>query len=70
MRLVVDRDLCVTHTQCVLAAPEIFRLDANGEMVFVSEPGEMLRGRAEAAVEMCPMQAISIESSEDQAPGT
>jgi ferredoxin len=64
VRLVVDRDICVTHAQCVLAAPEIFRLDQNGEMVCVREPHETLRYRAEAAVAMCPTQAITIEDSE------
>jgi ferredoxin len=64
VRLLVDRDICVTHAQCVLAAPEIFRLDQNGEMVFVREPDETLRERAEAAVQMCPLEAISIEGSE------
>lgn len=64
MRIVVDRDICVTHAQCVLAAPEIFQLDQNGEMTFVREPHETLRDRAEVAVEMCPTQAISIEDSE------
>jgi ferredoxin len=48
----------------VLAAPEIFRLDQNGEMMFVREPHETLRYRAEAAVAMCPTQAITIEDSE------
>jgi ferredoxin len=33
-------------------------------MVFVREPDETLRERAEAAVQMCPLEAISIEGSE------
>ncbi len=61
MRVVVDRDLCLTHAQCVLVAPEVFALDEAGELVFVQEPAESLREKVEDAVDMGPMGAVSIE---------
>lgn len=60
MRVVVDRDLCQTHAQCVLAAPEVFSL-VDGELVYVTAPDEALREQVEAAEEICPMGAIRIE---------
>jgi ferredoxin len=61
MRVFVDRDACLTHAQCVLAAPDVFTLDDGGNLVYESEPDESHRERIEAAVEMCPTQAISLD---------
>jgi ferredoxin len=62
MRVFVDRDRCETHAQCVLAAPEVFRLDENGELEFAATPDDSLREVVEEAVEICPTQAIRLES--------
>lgn len=61
MRVVVDRDECMEHGQCVIAAPEIFSFDKSGALVYVESPDAALRGVAEDAVDGCPMQAITIE---------
>ncbi|MFF0741597.1 ferredoxin [Streptomyces sp. NPDC004111] len=61
MKVVVDMDICQDHGQCVFAAPEVFRLDDNGKLVYVAEPDESLREDIEDAADVCPLQAITIE---------
>jgi ferredoxin len=61
IRVVVDRDLCQNHGQCVFAAPQVFELD-DGELVQLQdEVGEDLRANVEEAADVCPTQAITIE---------
>lgn len=63
MRVIVDRDLCATHGDCVIEAPEIFDLGDDDDTVAVLQeyPGEDLRGKAESAASACPVGAIRIE---------
>jgi ferredoxin len=63
IRVVVDRDLCQNHGQCVFAAPQVFELDDDdGELVQLQdEVGEDLRANVEEASDLCPTQAITIE---------
>jgi ferredoxin len=60
MRVEVDRDACRLHGQCTIAAPEVFRFDAAGDLVYVADPDESLRGAAEDAMDACPEQAIDV----------
>jgi ferredoxin len=62
IKVVVDRDVCQNHGQCVFAAPQVFELDDEGELVQLQdEVGEDLRSVVEEASDMCPVQAITIE---------
>ena len=61
MRIVVDVDKCQDHGQCVFAAPDIFRLDDEGHLSYVSDPDDALRDDAEEAADVCPLQAIRVE---------
>jgi ferredoxin len=63
MRVIVDEDVCAAHGDCVVAAPEIFDLGDDDDVVTVimPEPGEELRKQAEEAVSDCPVSAIRIE---------
>ena len=63
MRVIVDEDVCAAHGDCVVAAPEIFDLGDDDDVVTVilPEPGEELRKQAEQAVNDCPVSAIRIE---------
>lgn len=63
MKVIVDMDICTAHGDCVTAAPEIFDLGEEDEVVTVinPEPGEDLRVKAEEAAENCPVSAIHIE---------
>ena len=63
MKVIVDLDVCQAHGDCVVAAPEIFDLGEEDDVVTVilPEPPEELRAKAERAVQDCPVTAIRIE---------
>ena len=63
MRVIVDLDVCAAHGDCVVAAPDIFDLGEDDDVVtvLIEEPGEELRAAAERAVQDCPVSAIRIE---------
>jgi ferredoxin len=63
MKVIVDFDSCAAHGDCVTAAPDLFDLGDDDEVVRVldEEPPEALREQAEAAADACPMFAITIE---------
>ena len=62
MKVVVDYDLCEANAVCMEQAPEIFKVDENDNLhVLMDNPPEKLRKRLEAAVRLCPRQALSIE---------
>jgi ferredoxin len=60
MRIAVDLNICADHGQCAIAAPEIFRIDEQGHLVFDENPDDLLRADAEDAADACPEQAITI----------
>lgn len=61
MKITVNRALCDGNGNCAAAAPELFLLDDNDELVVLNDcPGEELRGKAEAAVRACPKNALSL----------
>jgi ferredoxin len=60
VKIIVDRKRCMRHGQCTIAAPDLFRFDADGELQFEEQPGEDKRMLAEDAADACPEQAISI----------
>ena len=62
IRVLVDRELCQNHGQCVFAAPQVFELDEDGELVQLQdEVDEELRPNVEEAADVCPTQAITID---------
>ena len=62
IRVVVDREICQDHGQCVFAAPQVFELDEEGKLVVLQdEVEESLRDNVEEAADVCPVQAITIE---------
>jgi|HubBroStandDraft_5_1064220.scaffolds.fasta_scaffold535412_2 ferredoxin len=62
MRVTVDFDACAAHGDCVAAAPEIFDLGDDDDVVriLMPEPPEELRASALTAADACPMLAIEI----------
>ena len=61
IKVVVDRDVCQDHGQCVFAAPQVFELDEEGKLVVLQEEvDESLRDVVEEAAVVCPVQAITI----------
>jgi ferredoxin len=65
VRVVVNFDLCELNALCTIEAPEVFAVvERDGveelEVVMADVPDE-LAGRAAAAAEACPTQAIALE---------
>jgi len=61
MKVVVDYDLCEANAVCMEQAPEVFKVDENDNLHVLNEnPPEKLRAKVEAAVRLCPRQALAI----------
>jgi ferredoxin len=60
MKINVDLEVCDAHAQCVFAAPNVFRLDDNGKLLYNPEPDESERSRVLDAVDACPLLAIRV----------
>jgi len=62
MKVIVDTKICEAHGDCVLAAPEVFDLDDDDNVVVLlqEEPGEGLRDQVVEAARLCPVSAIRI----------
>ncbi|TYB69261.1 ferredoxin [Nonomuraea sp. PA05] len=61
MRVRVDLTLCQTHAQCVFAAPEVFSLDDDDELLYDATPADASWPAVEEAARACPVQAISLD---------
>jgi ferredoxin len=63
MRIIRNASTCALHGECVMAAPEVFEIRDDDEVVTVlnSEPDEELRGSVENAALACPTSSIRIE---------
>jgi len=62
VRIEVEQDLCMANGQCVSAAPQLFALTDDGELL--AEPGPVrdeLVAKAEQAVRLCPTQALRLD---------
>lgn len=61
MRIVVDRDKCSGLGMCEAEAPDLFEVQDDGSLVVLNDnPSEDQRAAAEAAVESCPTEALTI----------
>ena len=61
MRVVITED-CAGTGQCVVVAPHVFDLDADGLSTVIATPDtEELRAAAATAAQLCPMAAIRLE---------
>ena len=59
MQVTVDIALCEGHGVCVLAAPTVFDLDDQDDLIVLDEhPSEDTRDAVSRAVTMCPKRAI------------
>ncbi|WP_308442510.1 ferredoxin [Planotetraspora mira] len=61
MRVRVDMTLCETHAQCVFAAPEVFTLNEDDELVYDATPDDAMSPAVEQAARACPVQAITVD---------
>jgi ferredoxin len=61
MRIVVDRDTCEGLGMCEAMAHEFFELDDDDTMTVLDEsPAEGDRAKVHAAVEACPVLALTL----------
>jgi sterol 14alpha-demethylase len=66
MRIVIDRELCRGHAQCMGEVPEVFDVDSRGALtVLQPSPPPALRARLEVAARYCPTGAIQIVDDAD-----
>jgi len=63
MKAIRDANRCELHGECLLAAPDVFEIEDDKDVVTVlnPEPGEELRNAVEQAVMMCPTTALRLE---------
>jgi ferredoxin len=57
----VDMNLCQSHGECAIVAPEVFELGDDDLLRWREDVDEELRAKVSEAVEVCPMMAIRIE---------
>lgn len=61
MHVTVDRARCEGHGMCEEAAPAVFSLDDDGELVLLADPVPAeLKAETERAVRLCPVAALTV----------
>jgi ferredoxin len=60
IKVEVDMTKCQHYGQCVFEAPTAFKLNAEDKLEYVAEVDDSELDNVEAAVDICPMQAIRI----------
>ena len=66
LRIHVDATRCQQYGQCVLEAPNLFRLTDDGQLDHHATADPSLRADVEAAADVCPMQAITNTDTPDR----
>ncbi|MFY9304559.1 MAG: ferredoxin [Rhodoluna sp.] len=60
IKVEVDMTKCQHYGQCVFEAPDVFKLNDDDKLEYVAEVEDSELDNVEAAVDICPMQAIRI----------
>ena len=60
IKINVDMSKCQHYGQCVFEAPELFHLNDDDKLEYSASADDSETGNVEAAIDICPMQAISI----------
>jgi len=60
VKINVDMAKCQHYGQCVFEAPNIFRLNNDDKLEYTAEADDSELANVEAAIDVCPMQAIFI----------
>jgi ferredoxin len=63
IKIHVDMDKCQHYGQCCFEADDVFALDDDGKLVYQEEASDDRLADLESAVDVCPMQAITITSA-------
>ena len=56
----VDMNKCQHYGQCVFEAPIVFALNEADRLVYSATADDSERANVEAAIDVCPMQAITL----------
>jgi ferredoxin len=60
IKINVDMEKCQHYGQCVFEAPNVFRLNSDDKLEYNATAEDSERANIEAAIDVCPMQAIFI----------
>lgn len=60
IKISVDMEKCQNYGQCVFEAPTVFLLNAEDKLEYEATADDSERANLEAAVDVCPMQAITL----------
>lgn len=63
IKIHVDMDKCQHYGQCCFEADDVFALDDDGKLVYQEEASDDRLADIQSAVDVCPMQAITITSA-------
>jgi ferredoxin len=61
MRIHVDMIRCQSQGECCFVAPDLFELGDDDVLRWAEEADDGRRDEVERAVQMCPVQAISLQ---------
>jgi ferredoxin len=60
IKINVDMTKCQHYGQCVFEAPKVFKLNEDDKLEYTATADDSERDNVEAAIDICPMQAITI----------
>jgi len=60
LQVAIDKDVCVACGACVLAGPDVFDQNEDGQAMLIVEPDESLREQVLDSIDACPVQALSL----------
>ncbi len=60
MRVIIDPELCIGCESCVDFLPEVFEMEDELAIVIEEEVPEEMHDKIQEAIELCPVEAISI----------
>ena len=60
IKINVDMNKCQHYGMCVFEAPDVFKLNSDDKLEYTATADDSDRANVEAAVDVCPMQAIFI----------
>ncbi|MFE0026747.1 4Fe-4S domain-containing protein [Amycolatopsis sp. NPDC059021] len=63
VRISVDSRRCHRYGVCQAEAPQVFRLQGDGQLEYLRKPGVRQTQRVQAAARACPMRAIHLQEA-------
>ncbi|MGH7411227.1 MAG: ferredoxin [Candidatus Methylomirabilis sp.] len=56
----IDRGMCISTSNCMKVAPEVFEFDAENVCAFKANPPDIERERLIDACDVCPVDALIV----------